>query len=147
MSATDVGEGLVRVIRGGGSIFEVATTPKAAASAKATRATAVTAVRVGEAEVLLFFFAGDDEDAMAVFSRGEAGRFLRIAATMPASSQSLSNSCVGAAILSPPSPLMMQPISTRSRIASLKWLLLFGSGDGAAREGMVVGMDRWCQLR
>ena len=140
MSATDVGEGLLRRMTGGKAISVVPPTPKAAA-ASVTRATAVKGVRVGEEEVLLFFFAGDDTAAMADVLRGEAGRFSRIVATLPASLELLVNSCVGAVISSPPSPTSLPPLSIRWRIASLKGFALSGSGDGAGREGMVVLVD------
>ena len=128
------------MIAGVRAISEDPPTPKVA---KGGGGGALMAARVGEEEVLFFLCWG--RHVMADFLQGEAGCFLRIAATMPVSSQLLANSCVRAAISTPLS-LLTPPTSIRSRIASLKGFALSGSGDGAAREGMVVGIDRWCQL-
>ena len=75
MTATEVGEKLRREMTGGKAISVVPPTPKAVGAATATRATAVKAVRVGEEEVLLFFFAGDDTAAMADGCEGSQGAF------------------------------------------------------------------------
>ena len=72
--ATDVGDGSPRSIDGGKDIPALAPTPIAAAVATATRATVVIAIFMGDEDVLLFFFMGDDV-AVVDYLRGEAGRF------------------------------------------------------------------------